>query len=251
MTSITKWRVYCTTEEDWIYGYKDTSDGTPTTCFNNTGHTVNENSFQEVDVISDDTINAKIIEEYVPTGGNFKCCGKKFTIPANSTVTHTVSWPFNISVMESYFTSSSDMEGDVVEVVTAPNSIVGALTAPVEIGDTVINVNTTVIQNIMVGYTFKLGNSNTSLGFVLAIDENALTVTVETPSPEAFSTGAYVKMEVEGICELEIGAAPFRYVIGSSKTGGKHLLANTPVNVIYTNNGYTEKTFRFQIEMLY
>jgi hypothetical protein len=252
MSSVTKWRVYCNTEGVWSYGYKDTSEGSPTTCFNNTGHEIQENSQQELEVISTDTINAKIVEEYVPTGGNFRCCGKKFNIPANSTVTYTVSWPFNISVLQSFFTSSADMEGDVVDVVTAPNTIIGVLTAPVAIGDTVINVNTTVFQHLMVGYTLKLGNSNVSLGYVLAIDENALTVTVQTPSPEAFSAGTtYVKTEVIGIHDLEIGAVPFRYIIGSSKTGGKHLPVNTTVNVTYTNNGNTQKTFRFQIELLY
>jgi hypothetical protein len=143
------------------------------------------------------------------------------------------------------------MEGDLIEVTTAPNTIVGVLTAPVEIGDTVLSVNLTVIQNVMVGYTCKLGNSNINLGYILAIDANTSTITVEVPSPEAFSAGTtYVKMEVDGICHLEIGG-PFRYVIGGSKAGGKHLPANTPVDVIYTNNGNIEKTFRFEIEILY
>jgi hypothetical protein len=237
-------------ESQWVYGFKDTEDGPPTTCFNNTEHSVNDMSMQEIQVIEDATVNAKIVEEYVPTGGNFRCYGRRFTIPAQSTVTYTVSWPFNISVLQSFFTSDSGMEGDFLEVVTAPNTIIGVITSPVAVDDTVIHVNTTVINNIMVGYTFKLGNSNTNLGYVLAIDDNNMTITVETPSPSAFNAGTYAKMEVAGICEFEIGPS-FRYVIGSSKTGGKHLPANTPVDVIYTNNGNSEKTFRFQIEMLY
>jgi hypothetical protein len=248
-TSITHYRIYCNTESEWSYGYLATADGEPTACFNDIAHTVNANSVQPLEVISNETIKVKIQEEYVPTGGNFRCEGKKFTIAANTTTSQTVSWPYNISVLQSFFTSTAEQEGNILDVVTGPATVVGTLTSSIASGVTVLPVSLTVIQNMNLGYEVLIGSD--LLGEVISIDENALTLTIGTATGSAYTEGAYVKLQVINIKNFEITGESHRVAIGASKTGGKHLPANLPVKLTYQNNTNTEIVFRYQIEYLY
>lgn len=52
--SVSQWRIYCNTESAWVYSWETAA---PTTCNNDTGHTVNSNSAQIVD-----TINKQMVE---------------------------------------------------------------------------------------------------------------------------------------------------------------------------------------------
>lgn len=49
MTSVTQYRIYCTTEADWITAWSETP---LTVCPNNNGHTVNANSVQSINTVS-------------------------------------------------------------------------------------------------------------------------------------------------------------------------------------------------------
>lgn len=48
MSELITWNIYCITEGDWVTGQLYDTDGNPTECFNDSGHTINPNSFQEV-----------------------------------------------------------------------------------------------------------------------------------------------------------------------------------------------------------
>jgi len=52
MTSISRWRLYCTTENTWVYNWGETD---PTQCVNNSGHTVNGSSSQLLETIDSQT----------------------------------------------------------------------------------------------------------------------------------------------------------------------------------------------------
>lgn len=249
MTTIINWRIYCITEGIWTYGYLDDTQGTPTTCFTNTGHTVNGNSQQQVSTISNDITTTKILEEIIPTGGNFRCQGYKFTCPANETSTHTVSWNYPITVMASFFTSKTIWEGCVLDTIVAPNTTVGTLTANINSGVTVLPVSLSVIQNFEIGYELKINSD--FIGQVIAIDINALTVTVDTATGTGYTSGYLVKMQVRTIQDFEISEKDDRYIIGRSKVGGKYLPTGIPVHVIFNNTTGSSITFRYEVEYLY
>jgi hypothetical protein len=248
MTSITYWRIYCTTEDEWTYGYRDTSTGAPTECFTNCSHTINENSVQELSVIDHSVQTVTVQEEATPTGGNFRCEGKKFTIPANTITSSSISWPYNITVLETFFTGKTAQLGNELSVIVAPETTVGILRESVSSGATVLPVSLTVIQNINVGYELFIGSTN--LGEIISKDDNALTVTLLSTIGTGYSANSLVKMQVVNIKNLEITNTG-RYTIGRSKIGGKHLPANVPVKLVYTNNTNTEVVFNYEIEYLY
>jgi hypothetical protein len=248
MTSVTKWRIYCITEGEWSYGFKDTSDEAPTECFTDCTHTINENSVQELEVIGHTTQIVSVQEELVPTGGNFRCEGKKFTIGANSTASSTISWPYNITVLETFFSGSTAQIGNELDVIVAPETTVGILRESVSSGATVLPVSLTVVQNINVGYELFIGSVN--LGEIISKDDVLLTVTLGTAIDAGYSANSLVKMQVINIKNLEIHSTS-RYTIGRSKIGGRYLPANVPVKLIYTNNTNAEVTFNYEIEYLY
>ena len=243
------WRIFCTTEGIWTYGYLDESAGAPTTCFTDTGHAVNGASQQEITRVENSVSKVKIQEESVETGGHFRCEGKKITAIAGQTTCQIVSWPYPISVLQSFFITDGTHEGDVIDVTIGPNTTIGSITENVAVDDTVVNVSLTVVQNISLGYDFIINSDN--LGKVTEIDPNALTITIDSGSTNSYTSGDSVKTQVSSIEALELDSISERYTIGGSKTGGKYLPANTNVEVCYTNNGVSDITFRYQIEYLY
>jgi hypothetical protein len=246
MTSINKWRIYCNTENDWSYGLLDSTDSNPTTCFNNSSHSVNPVSPQITQIISTTTIKASIEEETTSTGGNFRAEAFKFTIAANFTNNLSISWKYPISVLSTFFTTCDIERGNIINSIVAPSTLIGVLTQDAAIGNVTFNVNFSVIQNIKIGYDLLI--NSIFIGQVIAVGTGS--VTVDNTSTIAFSAGTHVQTQVHEIINYEIDY-PCRYVIGSSKIGGKYLPANTLVHVSYQNNSIQDITFRFQIEYLY
>lgn len=247
--SITEWRIYCNDEQSWVHGFKDTTDGPPLTCFSNTSHSVNTQSVQELDVISNNVVIAKIQEESIETGGYFRSHGFKFTIPANSTESHEVSWPYPITVLESFFVGGPQHEGNVINVIVGDDTIVGALVSQAIEGTNTLNVSPTVIANIKVGFNVKV--SSQSVGRVLSVNTSNNTITISQNLSQTHNAGSYVKMSVHSIEEFEMGSEVVRYIIGSSKTGGKYLPTNVKAKVVYINNTNSSVVFRYQVEILY
>jgi hypothetical protein len=246
-TSVNQWRIYCETESAWSSGFFDASSPAPTTCFNNTTHTVNANSAQLLQTISSNNVNAKIIEESIPTQGFFKSQGYSFTIPGNSTASTIVSWGYPVTVLETFFATVNTQSGDIINAITAPNTIIGTITANVAIGATVLPVSSTVVANSYVGFEILI--NGVLLGEILSIDHTNLTLTV-SPLTTGYSSGAYVGVQIRIINNFIIGNS-FRYVVGSSKIGGKFIAAGTTTRVEYTNNQSTALTFTFRVEFLF
>lgn len=52
MSTIIKWKIFCNTEQAFVEGLLDETAGTPTTCFNNNTHTINQNSQYPIETIT-------------------------------------------------------------------------------------------------------------------------------------------------------------------------------------------------------
>lgn len=112
-----------------------------------------------------------------------------------------------------------------------------------------MNVSPTVIANIKVGFNVKV--SSQSVGRVLSVNTSSNTITISQNLSQTHNAGSYVKMSVNSIEEFEMGSEVVRYIIGSSKTGGKYLPTNVKAKVVYTNNTNSSVVFRYQVEILY
>lgn len=249
MAILYKHRIYCSTDSKYEYIWLETETH-PEVCPTNTAHTINPALSSIVERKDQNLI--RVMEEESPTGGNFKCETIAFNAEASSTTTYNAQFPFDISILAVYMVTTNDQVGDTMEVIVAPNTTVGVVTSEVSASDTVISVSSTVLDNIYKGYkvTITDGVNTNSLGYVLAKDPVAGTITVQTGAVNSFAVGSLIKISVYYVENYEFGPA-WEYVIGESKIGASKLPANKIVRINYTNNGNAQKRIVIKLEYLY
>jgi len=252
-TVVNKYRVSCTSGDGFQTVW---STDTPTVCPLNSAHSINPALTTIVDTVSSRVVAIK--EEMVPTQGYYKLNGYNQVIPAGTPgaiTTFSHSWPYQVSILNAWFIPRSDQMGDSVDVTVAPNSVIGAIAAPVNIGDTIITVTSTVLQHAVIGFHINItdGVNVDELGRVIAIDSNNSTITMETPTTHTFSPASptYVRLNVKFIENLSISCPAVRYVVAEKKSGGKGLPPNVPMTVMYRNNDGQAKTFAYNLEYIF
>lgn len=249
--TVYKYRIYCNTEASNVYTW---AEAEPTKCPNDTSHSINTSSISIVDERADDEV--KIREESTPTGGHI-CIESMPLYAATGPDVQTIinkSWPFPVSVLAINLTSYDSNNGDVIRIEMPYQKIFGFIAQDVEIGDTVITVNSTVMTNIAIGYYVRLDDGTTAndLGRVLAVDEINSQITVENATTDSFlaATPTYVKVTIRPWNDFEIGPA-WRYIIGNSKLGASYVPANEVARISYTNKTAEAKRVSVDYEYLY
>lgn len=230
-----KYRIYCDTEAAWKEVIVDATAPLPSTCPTNTSHTVNASSVDEIARKSDLEFSVK--EEGTHTNGYFHTYGETIIADCNTTTVTTVSKPWARSVLAIYFVTSEEHRGDIISLHTAPDTTVGVVTSAVTGGDTVLHVNSTVLDYVVPGFLLALydGVNLDRLGHVNSVDKNAATVTVETAAVHSFS--AYttaVLFSVEIVKDMRI-SGPWEVAVGDSKIGGAYVPGNRNIRIFYTN----------------
>jgi hypothetical protein len=246
MAELSKWRVFCVTENGWSYGWLETGSDAPTTCFNNTSHQVNTGSISVIDTTENLTV--KIKQETVETGGNFKSKGYSFVAGANTSTTLSVSWPYPVTACAVHIQTTEAQMGDVLNAIVGPKTIVGVIVSPAYVGNTVVSVNSTVFKNSYVGYEAYIGSQ--FVGEILELNPDLFTVKFSIPLTVDLPLNSYFKIQMRIIDSHMLGHTVGND-IGATNIGGKSVPKNLPTHVIYKNNSDFEKTFCFTIEYLY
>ena len=105
-------------------------------------------------------------------------------------------WSFPIALKSGTLFVSEDMIGDELDVHVAPNTLVGALIAPLSVGDTSMYVSETVVQNVKRGYyigVYQPGDTGIEIGRVISVDiENQILEIY--PSDVSLNAGTYLAM---------------------------------------------------------
>lgn len=256
MTTVYKWKIYCTTEDAFIEGWSETEIKT---CPNDTAHTVNPDSVSKVDQVSPNTVS--IIQGAPPTGslsttpvgGFYRILGKAFDCPVSTTTDNTFSFPYPVAVTGAYIPVSSDMKGDILNVYAAQNVNVGVLTAGVAASATVIPVSLTVIQNVFIGRKVRITDGVNTTDFIEVISKNTNTneITLATGITFAFAAGSLVKLCIHYVKDMEF-SEPGMYKIGVSNVNGTYIPTNIPITLSYTNNSaLVVKRPALMMELLY
>ena len=110
MTSVYNYRLFCCTENQFVFSWGQT---TPTTCPNNNQHTIDSTSVVIVD--SKDSNNVTIVQvQPGATGDNYRVEGQMINIAANSSTTKDMSWPYNVAIMTINFSIGTQHSGDII-----------------------------------------------------------------------------------------------------------------------------------------
>jgi hypothetical protein len=249
MTTLYKHRIKCTTDNKFEYIWLDT-DVSPIACPSNTSHSIDASLSSIVDHV--DRNQVTIVEEASPTGGNFKCETKVINAAASTDTEYDFSFPYDISILAVYMVTTASHEGDLLNVLVSPDTVIGTTTGAITSSDTVINVSDTVLEFIYVGYKIKItdGVNTDDMGYVIGVNKVNKTILVQNPAVNSFNTGAFIQNTVYYVENYEIGP-PWEYVIGESKIGASKVPKNTVVRLKYTNNTVSSKKLIIKLEYLY
>ena len=199
------------------------------------------------------TSSVAIQHETKSMGGNFHYHGYEIDVPAVTGSHHIdVSFPFNVNVFRGSFVDRPGYEQDQIIMSVSPGTIIGATTSAHVLGESVLTVSPTVIENLNVGHTVHIISNGTplDLGRCLNIDYDLSEITTETALSEDADPGSYITMTVFMVPELYLsGTNAVVKIEGTTRTS--FLPKNTPIKVEYINNSGTAKKFHFTLEYLF
>lgn len=204
-------------------------------------------------------IKAEILTEhieYVESGDVLnKFSAETLLIDISSGIYEKVTdfkWNIPISLKSGTIGVSEDMIGDEMEVHVAPNTLIGAITQDLNIGDTSIYVSSTVIQNIKRGYylgLYQSGDTGIEISQVLDIDV-ANSFLAINPSDVSANAGSYVSMCAKIIPYVYFHSFD-KIELGKHIPQGQRISKEIPIRVIYKNNNGVAKKISFFVEFLY
>lgn len=233
MSTVYKYKIYCTTEEKYVEGWGTTA---PTVCYNNNTHTVNSNSVQTIDTIASDAVSIK--EDKVQVARNVKIEFIEFkNVESNST--QTVEYKFDIvtSMYSFQFMADDTNKGDELTI-AGVDTTMGLIAASLSPGATTLYAPPALLAYGTQGFYLKLtdGTNTDELGYILSIDKIAGTVTFQNATTHSFSSSnTLVKMTYYIMKSVKIGP-PATYMFCDDVVGGTAVPLNTVVKFIYKNN---------------
>ena len=263
MTTVRKYQVYCTTESKH---YTVWDDATPTVCPNNGAHSIDSGATVVIETVSSNDV--KILEEAPPlnavaTGGHYASTCVIIDIPAatiaGEITTSTKAFAFPIGLIDVHFTTTADMEGDILHADMGLDTIVGVISNDVDIGTTGvevgITVSSTVIDNIAIGYNVRLfdGVNQDECHHVESIDAANSTIVVEQgPLDHSFlaSSPTYVQMTIEMLQDFTLGPAQ-TYRLGMNTVGSSYIPTDTVGHFRYENWDMSAKKLYIYLEFFY
>lgn len=192
-------------------------------------------------------------EEYAGmTQGHFQARTLMVEIEGDGTYSTELDFPYPISLFSSEWLVSDHNVGDGAEFQLAPNTTIGYITAPVEEGDLVIQVSSTVVENIKLGYWVRLNDHEETIGQVTKVNKEDLTIEVESGVNVAHTVGTLVKMTIKIVPVWDFTAAGFCSV-GENKIGASFIPEGSVLKLVYhARNGNTEKRlFGISIDYMY
>lgn len=252
-TTVYYWRVWCNTENDWVYSWSETE---PVICPNTTGsaHSINPDSISEFEQLSENFV--EIQEESIPTGGHYKAETIKLQAATGPGTISEIElmWPMPISMISVNFVSTDDHKGDYISLEVPSNQLIGTITEDLQINESVISATQEVIDLVKIGYYLTLNDENNSddLGRIITIDKNNLTITMENPATHSYDklSPTLIYLTVCPFKDFEIGEPTHRF-FGDSCTRTSHVPKNMKAIIKYRNNSAYSKEILFEYEYLY
>ena len=225
-----KYQVKCTTEDTLKYWILDEDAAEPTTCPDNTAHSIDPTFTDIVQVISDSIVTIK--EESTVTDGDFFTQTMKINATKNTTTSVNISWPFNVSVLSVAFITDSTHAGDSIDVAIGEDTIIGYITANVTPASAWTSQNYTAGQTVTYThpifgsrvYTCILDTVSNDLPSDTTYWRHGFVVNVSPTVIENVANGNYIKL-FDGVNQDSLGR-----VIYHDDSNYKIYLETNPTN---------------------
>lgn len=239
------WRVIITATQQPAFVLRLDTQGDPTVGPN--GEAIDTSQSRVVDYRKDNSVS--IQEMHTITGQRYQIRHIKVTAAAGPGVTtnYDVSLPYDINLICVRNFITSDMGGDNVSWVIAPNTVVGTLTQNSNISDTVFHVDSTVITNADISWRVRIISSSNpavyeDIGNINSIDSTNSTLTLSSAAANAHTTGDYIAITGIYCNALELPPRDLQLDMGLEIPRVAYVPANRVIRCEYTNNSNTQKT---------
>lgn len=254
MTSVLhKYRLKCIEEDIYVYRWAETE---PTICPNDhADRTIDSNLTSIVETIQINTVTAQENSDGDFTSQMFMNDIPSGT-PGDITNHDDAIFDVNALLWKTIIYPTPDLVGDVINVrgikMTFYN-IVGVLIATANISDTILNVSSTVTDNVYKGMEVELDNgagTTENVGVIKAIDTTpgSETITVKTPLTTSFAAGSMVRVEVVVMKDIPIITDKFPIIIDGKGFKGKNVDEGDVLRVKYKNNDGVAKKIYWRVE---
>lgn len=168
-------------------------------------------------------------------------------------VAKSFSWMYDIAIKSATIYVTEDMVGDEIVVHEAPNTLIGYLLQPLNVGDTSVYVSETVLENIKKAYYFGLyvpGEEGIEVGQVMGMNLHQSALMIYPASDVSAAQYSYVAMCSKLIPNL-LFTTTHPIEIGKTIPTASRLPANIPIRVYYKNNNGKAKNVSIFVEYLY
>ena len=203
--------------------------------------------------VGEPPIMVKVVEDNSDDERSFQTVTIGIDVPAASGWhEEDHSFPIDIAVISCDLLISECHVGDTMEVIVAPDTIIGAITQNVEAGQTEIYVQDSVIQHLFRGYYIVItdGQKMANLGRVLQIHTNSIVVENAPDVDFDMASPTYVMMSIKLFNDWEFPGVG-RIDIGDAKIGASLIPANTTIRLRYYNTTGEAKRFIAPMDILY
>lgn len=220
----------------------------PTCCPNNNTHTIDPTQTQVY------TTKPMTDVQVLQPNGYYQCSTLDLDMPActpGTIFSADLVNPMRVLLWTTSMFLPADSEGDRVEIIAAPDTPIGYITASISVDATVIPVSATVIGFLIPGLDIALydGVNYHDLGRVISIDAVNGTVTIEYATISSFAIGTPVLFNLKNVRAFDV----CRDFSGEINLGGawikyKEVPPNTTMRVVYTNNDGVAKCVVLKFE---
>jgi hypothetical protein len=233
------YKVKCLTE-GVDYEIKANMNNVPTCCptqgFN---HVIDSNNIQIINKDYEEYAGLPkiVIQETTEDilQGYFRVKQYCFHCPSNSQTPFEFSWKYPVSVSAVKLITKIENDGDLFESCACIPTPIGICTSNIDIGNTTIKVNSTVLQYLAIGFKVKVSDNVNSeyLGEAMTLYTDR--IIVETPSTHTYAAGSYIYIEVPNIESFKLHQEVPLLELGSSKIGGTIVKPGMIIKAFYTN----------------
>lgn len=244
--SLFKHRIFCTTEAADVDRWKPET-ALLASCPNDPAHLVAAATARIIDH-RDQKGTALVVKEpaAAQTGRNPRVECAVFVVAASAGVTIDRSWPFPVSISTCRAAVKAENVQDLLSISVGDGQALGQISADVNIGATVVNVTAASLQRAEIGHFLVLAVAGvfTEMGRIVGKNAQAATLTLETPSPAAFSAAAPTDVIVVArmLSSVELGCEGL-ITVGDDRSTSLSVPAGVVVRTTYTNVAPVAKRF--------
>lgn len=255
---IYEYNVWCNEEAKYTSQWNTVA---PTICTSTVSHTgardIDTTKSIIVRKVSEDLISVK--DQY---SGYFQSVSLEIAITGASGM-HNIDvfsdgspivWPMDIIVWQTTVFPTSNMIGDYMSIVAAPNTTVGYILPGAATGATVVYTQQTATNNpnIIRGVDIAItdGVNYQDLGRITGLNSITGTVSFENPLLRAYSAFSLIKVNIRTVKKIKFYSAGSKE-FARKGSSGKRIPSGTPIRLEYYNNNGEAKTVCIDLEYYY